>query len=395
MSLLSDAGRRWSFDPWPRRVLGLLCALIAILTATPLARAQGGFGELPSVSRDNVESYARMLGLREDQQEAVFLLHEGYEQAIARARGEWRDRSNEIVRQFENTDSDHMDPRFMQERVEKMATLGVEYFHRLLDLQEGLFGDMRAMLDEEQAAHWARVERKRRRDLVLEEFMDLSWSQVDLVDSLESIGIEDDGLMEAVTRYEIDADRPLRRIYALILEGIDEMPELMARRDEARIREIQGKASEAMKEMRAINKRHARLIAVLLAPADRARFEAEVRDRAFPMVFGPMMSQPAFEVAFGLDDLTTEQREAIDALRGRYREELARVNAAWAAAIDERDETFDFSTGERRFESPGTPVFEAREARMAVDRDFDGRLRAILTGEQIERLRDRPANPGG
>ncbi len=366
----------------------ILRVLVLVHLATPAAAQMD---DLPPISRQQIESYARILDLNEEQIDIAFVLHEGYLQAVSLARAEMGSLEDELRRRFEDGDpSELADPQRMQEIMREAMETASEQFRTMIRLQHELLDDIRVTLSEQQDEQWPRVVRKRQRDLLMRQGLDLSWSSVDLVDTLDRIGPLEtsEELNEAVVRYERDVDRPLGRLYALMVEVLENLPEIMAdaMSGQGEMIDFQEKAYKGMGEVRSINKRHARIIATLLSDSDRVRFEEENKKRAFPRVYAPSHVAQAISTAAGFADLTDDQATSIDAIGAQYDRELDSANIAWAAVIDTQDEDYDLRDRNFSFGGPETPVDHARKAREELDETFRKRLEAMLTPEQRERL---------
>ncbi len=341
------------------------------------------------ISRAHVREYARLLDLDDEQVQVVEMLHEGYMQAIQRENARMREMMEEATKAWNPESGEEFDQAALMEAQETMAEASINHIRTNLELQDQFFADMKAMLGAGQAEDFPRIERMRRRQMLLQE-MDIAWAQVDLVACLQELKLSSESgeeFDETVIRYEIAMDRELSQVFAFLLEMIDRGPEIMMGQDEDEMMEMMEKFFGWVHAMRAINKEHARKLGSLLSGPDRERFEDEARRRAFPRVYAESDAARAIGVARRFADLSDEQGERIEELRVRHAAQLAAANQRWASAIDEEAEDMDFESMMMEFMDGGeSESAKAERARDELDERFRKRLEAILTPEQIERL---------
>lgn len=368
-----------------RLIRSALLMLVGVLVASP-ALAQE---DIPQISRRHVESYARILNLSEEQREVALMLHDGYMRATHEQQEKFQRMQEDLMRQIQEVQVDGADPEAvmatMQQQAQEMGQMMGEMVRETFRLQDNLLADIRATLTSEQEEAWPRVVRKRQRDVLLGEMGQLSWAPVDLVDVLERLDVDEGtgDLREALLRYEADVDRPLNRLYTMFMGMLNDLPTLLGEMNEQKMLEFQEDVFEGMVDLRAINKRHARIVSAMLDEATRARFDEEVTRRAFPMVFGQNWVDGAFAKALALDDLTPEQRAAIEPLREQYLRERDAANVLWIAAIDKEDE---HTTAEEKMWGSwdsDSPAASAQSARFELDGKYQERLKALLSEEQL------------
>ncbi len=376
---------------------GLLASLAGDLGLAPTALAQevriGVFNREDSgapagmISKRSAEKYASLLSLTEDQKEALQALHDGYTTEYQAATKEQRDAMAEISRSFEES----QDPSIFRE---KMPAIRAKNRERTQALEKSFMGDVQALLTPAQAQQWPKVERHRRRETTLRG--GLSGESVNLLDIVESLKVPASGpIAMALDEYELDLDRALAAKERVIAEtpdaggggafNVEEFQERMA------------KAREAGLKVREVNERHARKIEALISEEQRAEFGGAVRRDTFPRVYRPSRVSRMFDAALKFDDLTSEQRESISALRGAYQRDAGPINDRWASAIEaeERDGsgggtmvlpgggTMQVRLGA---EDDNSPVAQARKARRELDDRMREKLEATLTPAQKEKL---------
>ncbi len=366
----------------------LLILLVSLASLVPGALAQNADMIRP-ISRADLGGYARLLEMSDEQVQVVEMLHEGYMQALQRANAAMREAMEEVTRAWNPESGEMLDPDAALKAQETMATASMDNLRANLDLQDQLFEDMRALLEPSQIEVFPRVERMRRRQMLLQE-MQIAWSQVDLVDCLDTLEMSSDvspDFDEGVIRYEIAMDRELSKLFDFMLEMIERGPEMMMNPDEAEMMEMMESFFGWMRAMRGVNKQHARKLGAMMSEPDRERFDDQTRRVAFPTVYRDSDTTRALDVAAGLADLTADQPEGIRAIRTQYARELGTANAVWAAAIDEEAEDIDFQSMIMSFMgNQDTNSAKAEKAREELDLKFRERLESLLTPEQIERL---------
>lgn len=370
------------------------CALLLVLCPGVQGQEEEGQVEdsmgVPAISARSVSQYGDLLGLTVEQREIVKVLHADY---LAAAREEQR-KVQEIWEKMQGMweGMEHLTPEEMNARQAEAMALQEQameasraQFKRMQELQDGLFGDMRQILTAEQEAVWPRVERMRRREMILRE-LPFTWSAADLVDVLMGMKIGQEGeAADLAVKYEVEVDRVLEPMWAMATEIQDEMAE-MTEPDEERIMEIMQKFFDWSKELRRLNKEYARRLELVIPEGEREAFRREVMVRSFPEVYGKSETMKAIEVARGFADLDEAQRESIRVLSDQYERELAGANERWATALDKRD---DEATAESMmmwgWEEEG-PVAEAKQARGELDASYRERLERVLTEAQRARL---------
>ncbi len=364
-----------------------LCALVMPSTAQD---------ELfPPIRRGDVLEFARLLDLSEEQRDAALTLFEGYAQEVARLQQDARQRMEQWQKAMQIDDPTQFDAAMFQEAVQKQTEIMFASTREQMDLEEAFFRDLALLLDQAQGERMDSVHRMRRRQMYLRE-APVSWASLDLIAALRDGEIDarqTPSLDEELREYELAMDRELVKISRFVDDLMEGGAAIVSDPFSQDAQELMGSYFKHAKEIRRINKEHARRIGAMLEPQARASFEDLVRRRAFPQIFRETPTQRALAVAAGLEDLTAEQRAGIEQIRRQYERERASIDDRWMRAQDEYDDSFSFEDlmmGGGM--APGSPVFDAMNDRRALDRDFRERLEAILTPEQIERLpRDRDA----
>lgn len=371
----------------------IITVVLALCASAMPSMAQDDL--FPPIRRGDVLEFARLLDLSEEQRDAALTLFEGYAQEVARLQQDTRAKMEQWQKAMEVDDPTKFDAAAFQEAMQKQTEIMFASTKKQMDLEEAFFRDLALLLDQAQGERMESVHRMRRRQMYLRE-APVSWAALDLIATLHDGGIEAESmpsLDEELKEYELAMDRELVKMSRFMRDVMKGGAEIVSDPFSEDIQKLMGSYFKLVKEIRRINKEHARRIAAMLEPQARSRFEDLVHRRAFPRIFRETPTQRALAVAAGLADLTTEQRTRIAQLRQQYEQERASIDERWMRAQDEYDDSFSFENllmDEGM--APGSPVFDATNDRRRLEHDFRERLEAILTPEQVERLpRDRDA----
>ncbi len=372
-------------------------------TAQPADAAGGGIGELiPGVSHRELDWYADRLSLTEDQRLALDALFDGYTE-------EYRSMSRALRAQIET----------LQRRPDAAPSDGgpvnaEEVFAALRKwtaktgaADKRLFEDVRAMLTPEQAELWPKLERDKRRERELLAGQ-LAGESVDLVEIVDQLGLG------AAARAEVD---PIVERYALDLDRV--LAERQSHREAIRERGSTSDFAEMLRrskesweysnKVREMNLQYGRKIAAVL-PSDQAdRFAEMVRQKTFPMIYGePSWALRAIDAALKLDDLDAAQRTAVESMKESVARELENLNKAMESAWRQREE--DNASGKGLFTGRGNAIQIAIQSedkpkddrggfdglmkqRRELEEATEGKLRALLSPSQAEKIPPRPSEP--
>ena len=372
-------------------------AALAIATLVPMAQAQpGGFGGGPggqmgpSVSTQDLETYADMLGMDEAQRELATALFESYRDSIATEAQKFRDAMDDARAEFEQTRD--------RSAFEEVREQGEMYRERRETLERTFFGDVQSLLTPEQETTWPRVERAHRRNTTLQRGL-MSGERVDLVQIASEIEVAGNPqVAEALDLYEVDLDRVLVHRNQVIDDAFGQVRELFQDGDQDRIERVFEKARNASKQVRDTNRRYADQIAALLEADQAVAFQAAVREAALPRVYRPTQAKQSLDAALGFADLTENQKSAVQALKDRYDTQIAPLNAQLAREIEKAEEGADartfmrmrFQRGDRGGRGGQRGDDDATRDLMSKRRDLDRQtldlLSEALTEGQIERL---------
>ncbi len=354
-------------------------------TSSPMGSSEGR-----RVSSRSIDSYSRLLGLDQDQTEIARELHQQYMLELGEANQERRSSMQGLMAEYQETE----DREILQKRMPELAT---RLNNQLKAIEAALFGDLRLLLDEEQAGRWESVERLRRRETTLKTG-GMSGETVDLLSVTESVFGEDamnTEVIEALGQYEMELDRALVNKARVQEEMKDSMLGVAMTFDMSSMEEMNTKTREVGVRIRDVNRRYARVIESLLPEDLAGTFRDETKRRTFPQVFRESRVERLLAAALKMDDLEPAQRTTIDEISASYARERGAADARWASAISKEDEEggsslmaggmvirmrmMDGSEDE-------SPVGQARSDRRAVDERFTDRLKAVLNEDQRDRL---------
>lgn len=374
--------------------LAVFVALVLGLAAAPAAHAQFGMGagmgggdfQLP-ISRRGVDSYAKILGLDEDQKAAALVLYEGYRADHKTVRDEIKKAMEELQDKFRDT----MDMSVFKDAGKQMKPL----MQRLEDLEKQYFSDLRSLLNEGQGENFARVERFRRRETGLMYAM-VGGARVDLIDVVTKAGVDpaaDPSLAETLLSYELDLDRLLSAREAGMKAFEEESEKLTEEAMQMNFSSIEKMFKSWMdleRPMRDLNQNYARRLTPMLPEDKRALFETNFKLRSFPSVYRTPHTMKEIEAALKLEDLDADTRTRIEGIKAAYERDLEVANGKWAAAIEEKDDKGIIPWMAMMGGGQENPTAGPRSDRRELDKGVRERLRALLSPEQQEKLPKEP-----
>lgn len=372
---------------------------LAVAGVAPMTHAQevrtitvragiGGPGESGMITRRSVEKFGALLSLDEATREAVQVSHEGYVAAWQQAQKARREAMDAVRREVEESE-DHSLWSSRLPAIEKT-------FRDASRTLEGEFlADLKIMAGEAgEGLAWDRVERMRRRELVLKGG-GMSGEGVDLVELVGSLSMPAEAMSAAepmLLEYEAEMDRHAQARLKMFEEQ-GEIKSLGKGLDPERMEAMMRDFRESGARLRDVNMRYAKKIEGTLPDEQRAAFAGEFRKRCFPAVYKTSRVQRELDAAQGLSDLGADKRETLALLRETYAREARAVNEAWASAIEEQEKSgassgMSFGGAQIKMMSGEEPeaLRQARQSRRDLDKRIRDRLAGVLTPEQRERL---------
>lgn len=373
------------------RLAGIVMFAAAALVCSP-AHAQpgrgGGFGGMgpemlqPSVSTRDLERYARMLSLTDEQNEAAKALLEGFQAEYERAAKVMREATDAAREEFRET----RDFTVWQDLRPKMEA----FRDQRNKIESAFLSDVKSLLTDEQAAIWPRIERARRRDSTMRRGI-LSGEGVDLVrlsEEFKAEGPTAEAVRTLLDQYEAELDRALVERNEIYDSAMEQGMGMWRQGDMQGMQELMNKGREAGIKVRDINRKFARQLQALLPEEEGHKFEATFRERSFPRVYRQTYAARAMDVAGEFDDLTADQQTQLAEVRSTFEREVAAVNQKWAAAIEESEQTATVADM-MGMGGGNESVRAARNARRDLENRALERLKALLTPDQASRLPDR------
>jgi Spy/CpxP family protein refolding chaperone len=346
-----------------------------------------------SVSRQSLETYARILNLDEAQKEAAKLLADGFRGTLADLEKDLEGR----VRKLQDEAQDEGWGVFQKE-MPKMVT---EFGERQQKAEAQFIEDIKMILTPEQLEQFPKVEHHRRRETFLRMGMVSGagvdvWSIQDRLmhragDGAAVVAEENKAqLAELMDRYDTDMDRLLQemeRKYKEDMRKYAEGTEDMF--DFSKMEERLKPYNELGIRIRDLNRDSARKIEALLTEEGQKAFREQFNMRAYPRVYRKSVAQKLYDAAAKLPDLTAEQKDAMGVSKAQYERDATPANEAWARAIDEAESKSGGSIGLMMsgFGGGSDPALaEARKARREADKAAQDRLMDLLTADQKKQL---------
>lgn len=358
--------------------------------------AAGGPGGMAGaggmITKSKLAKYQKLLGLDDSQAEAAKALHEGYLRDHAAASKDFHDKMSESREpgQAGVVVFDDSMGEFFKKHGEKSARIEAQF----LD-------DLKSLLTADQTDKWPRLERLRRRDMLIGPGP-ISGANVDVIAMVDGLKLADSArekIAEPLGQYELDIDRALQDREQALSRGDDQSGRAMRVYDGAAFEKRLKTEREHGLKIRDLNRRYVRQIAAALPDDLRAKFENDVQTRSFRQAYRTSPTSKELDAAAKLDDLTPDQKRRVEEIASSYRERVKAAAAAWAAAQEKAEE--DGKASGMGFGpmggggSGGSPdLAAARKARKELDKQTDEQLAAVLKPDQQARLPERKKSGG-
>ena len=365
-----------------------------------------------AINREAAEMYADLMGMDQTQREIALDMHREY-------MGKYRDAASAIRDVMEK-----MEEAFFEEDEEKAAAtmrdfskVIMGFYERTVTLADQLVGDFGALaLDEAQQAGHERVRRARVRQEALAlmssngngEVLDLlALSQrLDQPIELRVDGADDAAAARVLLEYEREMHPTCERVVELTIKSMKAQFDMMSQPESEQDWEAamvhEAELEKLSSEMLAITDRASRRVQQSLPPDVAQKWDRAVKEARYPQVYAAGEFERALDIVLGLDDLTADQRESVEATRDAWRRDAEAANTRWVKAIDDFDrllrnwpDSEDPEVMQKHWEDYQKADEEnsaAALARSELDERFVDRLRQILTPEQQAKL---PASDAG
>ncbi len=339
--------------------------------------------EPPLVKAAEVRDLIRAFALDDSHGELVRSLHEGYVTVFTAAATERRDRIQALMKQVQES-GDWVTVGMEMQEIEKA------WLQRRTELGADFFENVKATLTPEQLAKWPAFERDRRRRTQLHIGAFFAGEGVDVVELLDGLKLEEP---------QRAAVAPLVESYALELDGL--LQQRLRAAEEVRNIDYMDPASQAgmfdkyeriltvRRQIRDANRKHAQIIAGSLPGPASERLTRAFHERSFPRIYAPTEADTFLTTVLALEDLTPDQRRAIEGVAAMYRDQAAAVNQQLAQLMAAQEESIEASLKERNFmvlAMVGAMSAYADEGTQAQQAPFDAK--DLLMDEEQEKRQD-------
>lgn len=366
--------------------LGLVLSSVVMAVAGSPAAGQFG-GRMggddafsPPVSSRELDEYAKVLGMSEDQAEAAKVLFDGYMEQFQAESGVARDKSRRLMEEAR----DFQD--FSKWR--EIRDLRTGFSKRSQEMETAFFDDIQMLLDDTQMQRWPALERTRRRlDTIGRGLM--SGERVDVIRLVEETELTEDQrspIESILEQYAMDLDRELTKRNQVYDEAQNYFGSLEGRPDPTELQDLMDRGRAAAIRVRDINERYARQVASALPEEARAGFEDRVKRLSYPQVYRETRAQQTIAGALGLEDLTDDQRTQIEAIRDSYSRDLTASNDRMVRATREMEETMTVRDMFNRGGGDRGPMGDLMRERRDLETSVLQRVRGLLTDAQVEQL---------
>lgn len=376
-------------------------ALGQVVAGASISVGPGGdMGGMASrtITKPMLEKYAGVLGLDPAQREAAGTFHEAYQRKAAEGDTIAVNARKKMREMME--DGDH-DAAF-----KKMGEMMGESGKVKAEASKELLENLKALLTDRQAGAWEKLERLRRRESLGGGgmwFGMASGAAVDLTDVVAAVKlpeVETAKIAGIIEQYELAMDSAIKSYHAYQEKRQEEERKEMEGRKEGEVMWDTEKMESRMKadmqesaKLREVNAGHVRKIGEALGEDWRAKVEKEWLSRAYRRIFAESHTTRQLKAAVGFGDLSSEQKEKIEALLAAYEKDAAAANQRWLE--EQRKAEAEGTLSAMPFRADQTDpegLREARKARKDLDTRISKTLRETLTESQRERL---PKRQGG
>ena len=371
----------------------LICSILGFgLLASP-ALAQFGMGMgggdpmQMAIGRESVDRYADILGFDQVQRETAQMLHGEYLDKYKQAADALMDGMRKLQEEAGRS-------RDWEAMMKPMGKIAMGFMDRADELEKQFFNDLKMLaIEPGQEEAYIRVERAHRRAQmqVWGQMSMVSGGTLDLYEVARTVDVaSNNAAREALLAYEAEIDpvykRMIDRMSDFTRQQMKQMQEGFEWNEDsiARMQEAMTEMQDLGKQGKAINNRYARQVMQVLDAEKQPEWDIEVKRRTWPTVYRESKAQRQIEAAAKLEDLTTDQKESLEAIKQSYQREASPINERWAKTIDEQAES-----GDNNWWGWGNDNSEAEaieEERTALDDRFVERVRSVLTPEQLEKM---------
>ena len=271
-------------------------------------------------------------------------------------------------------------------------------------METQLMEGVKSTLKGDQPARWEGFERFLRREKSLGRGR-LSGEGVNLFAVLDEAGLSKEtieSLKPVLDEYEIRLDEALKRRNEFMAQNEVKALKAIQEGDAKSMEQLADRMIDLRNAVRAAHEESRSAIVAALPPEEGRKVEKAALLAAYARVYRPTRAERAFDTAMKLEDLTPDQRKAIEELAGLYGSEVDGVNQRIAQSIrksepdrmkQEAVRASGLLNGSSRFfdGQPDDPSEALFDKRGEMTDNYVKRLAALLTPEQAAKL---PAGSG-
>ncbi len=350
----------------------------------------------PSVTSDDIKTWKSRLKLTDDQSTTVEALFEAYQVQFAADAKAAREKVDALREEAREAQDPSMFEDIMKER---------QAFQKKRDeMEKSLFGDVKAVLNEQQLAEWPRIERDRRREQTLGNGL-IAGERIDVAQLVSELNLTPEQLAPIspiLDQYKDELDRELitRNQYYEQAQGRmrDFMRAAMTEDggDNTELEKLIKDGREAGMRVRDVNRKFVRQIEPMLPDAQRTKFDDEVKRQSYPMVYRPTYAGRVLDAADKFEDLTADQRSALSGIRETYSRDLSALQVKMEKAVEDQQASFSLQSMRRGpFGMMDGAMGDLDRQRRELDDATADKIKALLTPEQASKLPERRGFGGG
>lgn len=326
-----------------RRLFVMLAAAAALLTPVQMAAAQGTSGTLPDpISTPELDRYAELLDLSDQQRQAIEPMHSRYLEQFSRLRS---DEVEEFLEEFRGVRRQLFQPSGF-ETVDRVTRDHRRLMSRIASLDESLFNQIQTVLSDEQTVLLPRARMARERERYRSDAVRFATSRnpgvrVDLSEltrEVELASADRQAVDPVLARYERQLTGELKQMFDVASGMFEEVTRRMAeagagppdpenpgsmretfRAFEQAWREVNAEVLDEASDVSELNHSTVRAMAPLLSE-NGAR---TLRHRYYRRAYGTVAREAGraerrISTALEMTELTDEQRSAVNDLRRAY-----------------------------------------------------------------------------
>jgi gas vesicle protein len=183
--------------------------------------------------------------------------------------------------------------------MEQMGPVMEKFSKKSAEMEKAVLGDIKTLLNDNQAAKWPLVERTRRRERTIDRG-NLAGESVDLVRVVDGLDLKPDAklaLADALEQYQSDLDRALIERNKVLDEDSAQQQPFNGRLvlDLEDMQKRTKKVRDAGELVRGVNQKYAKVFEPLVGDDAKAQFQTEVKRQSFPQVYRPSRTSKAMD----------------------------------------------------------------------------------------------------